>query len=447
MRVRFSGALHAATARPNRFRVNVGPPSDADPRLTRTDGRRPRLLCVYQHAPTPGAPGIYRHRLYFAELVRRGWQVDLVSTPVNYMTGNLPARYVRRPYVHERADGIDMHWVWASRGIHSSKLHRVGNYVSFATTALARALTLRRPDVVLVSSPPLPVATLGPMLARRHRAPWLLEVRDIWPESAASVGWLDPGSRAYRELLRVAKALTGRAATVVVPTPGLVERVREHGARAVEVIPGPVVDAARSAETRIAARRRLAVPEGDCAFVYLGAIGVANGIETLLDAVALLPTELPASILLVGDGSGRRGIEARLAEDERLRRVRILDAVPKDEVFDLLAASDVCLHLLRPDPVFATALPSKVLDYFSAHRPVITTAAGLPAELATASGGELAADAPALADAIVRWTRLSPEERADAGERSFSYGASRFGIAETVDRLERLLLAVQGAAR
>ena len=67
---------------------------------------RPRLLCVYQHAPTPGAPGIYRHRLYFQELVRRGFAVVLVSTPINYMTGNVPARYRGRPYTHESIDGI-----------------------------------------------------------------------------------------------------------------------------------------------------------------------------------------------------------------------------------------------------------------------------------------------------------------------------------------------------
>lgn len=421
--------------------MDVRAPFHAGPAATPADGRRPRLLCVYQHAPTPGAPGIYRHRQYFAELVRRGWDVDLVSTPVNYMTGDVPPRYAGRAYLHERLDGIDMHWVWASKKIHSSKLRRAANYVSFAAAALGRAATLRRPDVVLVSSPPLPVAALGPLLARRYRVPWVLEVRDIWPESAVSVGWLDSGSRAYRALLRLAEETTGRASTVIVPTPGLVERVREHGAKSVEVVPGPVVDAARPPERRRETRRRLGLRDGECVFLYLGAIGVANGIDTLVDAAALLPPELPATLLVVGDGSGRRAVEARLAGDDALGRVRILDPVPKDEVFDLLAASDVCLHLLRPDPVFATALPSKVLDYFSAHRPFITTAAGLPAELAAASGGELAADADALARAIVRWTSRTPEERAEAGERSYAYGAATFGIDETVDRLERLLLA------
>ena len=74
-------------------------PRDRSGTTLRLVAARRRLLCIYQHAPTPGAPGIYRHRLYLAELVRRGWDVDLISTPVNYMRGTVPERYAGKPYV------------------------------------------------------------------------------------------------------------------------------------------------------------------------------------------------------------------------------------------------------------------------------------------------------------------------------------------------------------
>lgn len=402
-----------------------------------------RLLCVYQHAPTPGAPGIYRHRLLLAELVRRGWQVDLISTPINYMTGVAPPRYAGRVYVREEIDGITHHWVFATGSIHGSKLRRALNYVTFAASATLRGLTLRRPDVVYASSPPLPVAGVGRVLAARHRRPWVLEVRDIWPESAVSVGWLTPESRLYRVLDRLARHLTLTAPAVVVPTPGLVERVEQHGdGRRVDVITNAIVDVGDGEDVRAQVRSRLGVGEQEALFAYVGAVGAANGLDIVLDAVAKLPADLPVRIVIAGDGSDRRRLAARLAA-ERLDRVQLLGAVPKEEVRGILAAADVSLHVLRPDPVFETALPTKVLESFGAHRPFITTVRGLPERCARESGGSFAATAEGLADALASWARMDVEERRRRGELAFEYGLGRFGLQASVDALEHVLARVR----
>lgn len=401
----------------------------------------PRLLCVYQHAPTVGAPGIYRHRLYFAELVRRGWTVDLVSTPINYMTGVVPAAYARRMYVEETIDGIAHHWVWASAGIHASKARRVANYASFALTAGVRAATLSTPDVVLASSPPLTTGALGPLLAARFRRPWVLEVRDAWPESAASVGWLSERSVVYRALERLAHRITSSAAAAIVPTPGLVEVVRGHGAREIEVVPGPVLDSAPEPARRTEIRSELGVDERTRLFVYVGAVGVANGLDLLLDAVDRLPPELDARFVIVGDGSARASLAERVAQSQS-RRVMLIGAVAKQRVPGFLAAADVCLHMLRPDPIFETALPSKVLEYFGAHRPFLTTVRGVPQELAFESGGGFANTADALAAEILRWSALSSDELLQYGERAYAYGSARFGLEASVDRLESVLARV-----
>jgi putative colanic acid biosynthesis glycosyltransferase WcaI len=397
-----------------------------------------RLLCVYQHAPTPGAPGIYRHRQYFAELVRRGWTVDLVSTPRNYMSGEMPDRYRRRVRLDEVIDGIEHHWVWTPGGIHRSRLRRATNYAAFAVAAALRALTLPRPDVVVISSPPLTVAPLGPLLARRFRCPWILEVRDIWPESAVSVGWLRRESLAYRLLERLARSTTASADLVLVPTPGLEPLVREHGARSVTTLTGAVAPRPADETGRAAARARLGVSDSECLFLYLGAIGVANGLDTLVEAVKLLPAQVGARIVVAGDGSARQALADALAA-YRLDRMTLLPPVPRDEVDDLLAAADVGLHLLRPDPVFESALPSKVLDYLGAHLPFVTTVGGLPKRVALASGGGAVLSAAELAQVIEDWSALGPEERRRRGEQAFAYGQHEFGLEAGVARLEALL--------
>lgn len=398
-----------------------------------------RLLCVYQHAPTPGAPGIYRHRRYFAELVGRGWTVDLVSTPRNYMTGQVPAAYRRRPLLSEQIDGIAHHWVWSPGGIHRSRLARVANYAGFAVAAAARGASLPRPDVVLVSSPPLPVAALGPVLARRFGCPWLLEVRDVWPESAVSVGWLRQESAAYALLERLAHATTSRAARVVIPTPGLEPFVRRHGAADVVLLTGAVVPRPDEPARRKAARAELGIGDDECVFLYLGALGVANGLELLVDAAARLPDGTPPlRILVAGDGSARRSIEAAVAA-AGLENVTLLPAVSRDEAEQLLAAADVGLHLLRPDPVFGSALPTKVLDYLGARLPFVTTVPGLPSEVALASGGAAVSSADELARELERWARETPESRRARGEQALSYGLERFGLSAGADRLEATL--------
>jgi colanic acid biosynthesis glycosyl transferase WcaI len=407
--------------------------------MRNTASRPRRLLCLYQHAPTPGAPGIYRHRLYFAELVRRGWQVDLVSTPVNYMTGTVPPAYARRAYVHETIDGVEHHWVWASDRIHESIKRRAWNYVTFAMSAGLRAATLARPDVILVSSPPLSVGALGPMLAKRFRTPWLLEVRDAWPESAAAVDWLKEGTILYRLAAWVARRLASTSPTVVVPAAGLIEIVREHGARAVDVVPGAVFSQTRDDQVRDTVRGELGIWPETCLFLYVGALGVANGVDMLLDSLKRLPDDVRAQFLLVGDGSARAALEARVV-DERIERVRIGAAVPKERVAELLAASDVCLHLLRPDPVFSSATPNKVLEYFGAHRAFITNVPGGPERLALESGGGFAPTVEALTQELILWSAMTPAERQARGNRSFSFGSERFSLASAVDVLEDALL-------
>ena len=114
--------------------------------------------------------------------------------------------------------------------------------------------------------------------------------------------------------------------------------------------------------------------------------------------------------------------------------------MPKQQARELLAAADVGLHLLRPDPVFASALPTKVLEYLGAHRAFITTVPGLPERIALESGGGFAPDAAGLAEEIGRWAGMTPDERAAHGEQAFAYGEQHYGLEATVDRLEELLM-------
>lgn len=406
-----------------------------------------RLLVIYQHAPTVGAPGIYRHRMLLAELVRRGWHVDLVSSPINYMDGQVPERYAGKRYVREEIDGIVHHWVRATDDVHRSMKRRARNYVTFAWNATIRGMRLPRPDVVWASSPPLSVATAGRWVARRHRVPLALEVRDIWPESAAAAGLLDPESRAYRVIDGRARAYAKSAAVTIVPTPGLVEPMREHGACDIHLVTGALEDVPPNETTRARVREELGIDADACVATYVGAHGVVNGLDLLLDAVEHVRANEAASapshrlhVIMAGAGSALATIRARL-DARPIAGLHLLGAVPKARARELLSASDVGLHLLRPDPVFESALPTKVLEYLGCHLSFLTTVPGLPAQIADATGGGRAQNADDLAALLETWAALSPDERRARGDAAFAWGSEQYGLQQSVDALEAALRA------
>lgn len=398
-----------------------------------------RILVVYQHAPTPGAPGIYRHHRLLTQLVRRGHHVEVVASPINYMSGTAPAKYRERRHRRELVDGVTYHWVRASGDIHRSLGRTALNYLTFAASAVLRGIRLRRPDLVWSSSPPLTVGTAGRMLARRFRVPHVFEVRDLWPESVAAAGALSERHPAYRVALRASKAYTRTAAAVIVPTPGLVDLVRGHGAGRVEVVTNAIDPHSVDPQTRAAMRAELDVADDEVLFAYVGAHGSPNGLDTLLDAMELMRDERGVRIVLAGDGLERVRLEERLRANPD-PHVTMLGSIPKTEIPRLLGAADVGLHLLRPAAVYESALPTKMLEYMSAGLPCITTASGLPTQIARESGGDVApVVAEGMADVLRAWAAMEPSERHRRGAEALRYGTERYGLAASTDRLERLL--------
>ena len=383
--------------------------------------------------------------MLLAELVRRGWDVDIISSPINYMDGKVPDAYAGRRYVREEIDGITHHWVRATDDIQRSFKRRARNYVTFAWNATLRGMRLRRPDIVWASSPPLSVATAGRWVARRHRAPLALEIRDLWPESAAAVGLLKEDSAPYRVIERFAKSYTSAADVTLVPTPGLVDLVRGHGAENVALVTGAIEDRPPDAATRARIRAELGVPDDACLFAYVGAHGMVNGLDVLLDAIEQVRGDADGGarirVVLAGAGSARAALLERL-EQRPIAGLDVLGPIPKEDARDLLSGADVGLHMLRPDPVFESALPTKVLEYLGCHLPFITTVPGLPATVAAATGGDLARDADALADAMRRWAARPAAEWRAVGDDAFVWGESRYGLAASVDTLE---VALRGA--
>lgn len=343
-------------------------------------------VCHY-FVPEPAAPAARVHE--FARFwVQAGHHVEVVTTFPNHPVGRVPTEYRGRWWSTEWLDGIRVLrcWLYAvpNRGVGRRGL----DHLSFMLTSILFGLPrLSNVDVVIASSPTLFSALSAWLMARIKRVPFVLEVRDLWPEAIVDLGLMRRGSLTVRALEWLARWLYAQAARVVVVTEGFADRLAAQGVprSRLTVIPN-------GADTRFFAPRAdghslldaLGL-NGQFVVAYVGAHGLSHGLHAVLDAAAVQPE---VTFLLVGDGAER---DRLLSERDRrgLRNVVMRPSVPKSEVPGVYAAADACLVPLRDVPIFETFVPSKLFEVLAAGRPVIGAVRGEAREILRRSGGAL----------------------------------------------------------
>ena len=307
---------------------------------------------------------------------------------------------------------------------------RAAAFGRFAAGATAAALRAPRPDVVFATSPPLTVALPAIAAARRHRAPLVFEVRDLWPRAPIEMGALsNPAARRLAEA--VERATYRAAAHVVALSPGMADGVAAAGVprERITVIPNasdldlfsPDVDPGDL-------RERLGLVDSFVAS-YFGTMGEANDLGQVVGAATLLHDrgENGVAFVLQGEGKHRAWIEEEVRR-RGLSNVRLLPGGDKESAARLAAASDACLTIFKDVPVLATNSPNKLFDTFAAGRPAIVNTDGWQRELVERGAGlfarpgdpeDLAAqvlalrDDPALAKRLGEGARKLAEEEFD----------------------------------
>jgi glycosyltransferase involved in cell wall biosynthesis len=358
-------------------------------------------VLVLNHFAVPrDEPGGTRHVELFGRL--DGWSSLVVASRLNLTTGEPQAPepgFLPVPVLAYEGNGV----------------RRVLNWVSYAATATWAGLRQPRADVVYGSSPHLLAGLAAWLLARVRRSTFVLEVRDLWPQVLLDMGQLTAESRVYRLLEQLEGFLYRNAAAVVVMAPGSRRHVEARGVAPQDVVYIPNAadpDDFRPSAPRDELRRRYGFDR--LTFVYTGAHGPANGLDLLLDAVATID-DLDIEVVLVGSGVEKGRLVSRVS-DEGVQRLRFMDAVPKTEIADVLAAADVGLHVLADVELFSYGVsPNKVFDYMAAGVPVLTNSPGVVADLVESAHGGIAVGPRELARGLRQFAGLTEGERARLG--------------------------------
>jgi glycosyltransferase involved in cell wall biosynthesis len=346
-----------------------------------------------------------------------------------------------------RVDGIDV--VQVSAGYQNymdatkvSYRGRLGGFVRFAFAATRAARGVERPDVIYATSPPLTMALPAIAASRHHGAPFVFEVRDLWPEAPIQMGALS-NPLAVRAARALERFVYRRAAHVVALSPGMRDGVIAAGKPAgqVSLIPNasdlelfsPAVDGA-------AARERLGLG-GRFTCTYFGTMGEANDLTQVIAAAALLRErgEDGVAFVLHGDGKRRKALEEQARE---LDNVVFSDPIPdKHAIAEIAAASDACMTIYKDVPILYTCSPNKLFDTFAAGRAAIVNTPGWLTELVEENEAGVAvrpADPVDLADKVA-FLRDNPKLVRRFGENGRRLAEAEFDRDRLAARLEQVL--------
>ena len=338
------------------------------------------ILYLHQYFATRKGTTGTRSYEFARYLVHQGHRVTMITSGLENREFPVPEG---KKYAEFETEGIHVLAIAAAYnnpqvGTAMSGLQRMFKFYQFAWLACRIGKKLPAPDVVFATHTPLTIGLAGLNLAQYFKVPFIFEVRDLWPEALVNVGALK-NPLAIRWLERMAKKIYSGSKHIIALSPGMKEGIIRTGVPAdkVTVIPNasdldlfsPDIDGS-------AQREQLGLKDKFVA-IYFGAMGLANGLEYVIEAARILTERGNNNIVIVLLGSGGKRAELeKLASEYELKNVIFSDPAPdKEQLARIIAGCDVCLTIYRATKEH-TWSPNKMFDALAAGKPVLINVPG-----------------------------------------------------------------------
>jgi glycosyltransferase involved in cell wall biosynthesis len=383
------------------------------------------------------------------ELLARGHRVRVLTGFPNYPTGKVSEGY----RVTRRTDMIDGGLSTRRVGLYPSHdgatLGRVLNYASFAVSAsLSGTSWMRGADGLWIYNSPPTIGLPTWLIKSRYRPRVVLHIMDMWPESLEASGF----GRVLEERPWVAQRLDAWLSS----TYDVADAIACTSRRQVSLLIERGVPAEKLSLVPVWQDESIfhpAAPEAELVsslgvkdrwvLLYAGSLGNAQGLDTLLEACALLRHRVEFHCLIAGSGVAEERLRGT-ARTLGLKNVTFLGRWPSEDMTRLMAVGDVHLVSLGASPLAGIAMPSKLQAILASGRPLIVAANGEAADIAEASGAGWVCppgDAAALAQTVAEAMDTPERARDDLGRSGLEYYKREFSVRSGVNKIERLLEA------
>lgn len=403
------------------------------------------ILIFEQHYTSKSDPGIARFSIFSNYWAQEGHKVNILSGMVNYISGKKPKKYYGRLLIKENAGhDITILRVFNSAWGYRTYLGRICSYFSFIISAFWGGLFAPIPDIIIVSSPPIFLGLVAYAISVKRKTPIVLDVRDLWPDVAVSLGFVKNKFIIMLSNL-VEKYTYEKAGSIVVISPGMKEYLsKQKGVpcQKIEVVPSSVeLDLINAAE------KRGKENDFDCkdkfVIMYSGAHSAVYDFDSLLDVAKDLVKYKNIIFILAGDGRQKPHLLERINR-EKINNVLLVPPVSKTEVGKLLSMADVCVAPLKKLKLLRYGYATKIFDYMAMKKPIILAMEGEAAELVNKEANCGITIAPGNKEGLKKAILVllyDTAKRKQLGENGFEYVKRHRSANELAHRYLKLLNA------
>jgi glycosyltransferase involved in cell wall biosynthesis len=396
---------------------------------------------INQYASTPGTGMGGRHYYLAKELAKQGNTVFLIAAGYTHLLRTPPVldnNYMIEPVT----DGFNFVWVGMSKYSDAHDKKRILNWFIFAWKLLKLPQIIEnKPDAILYSSPSL-VAFLGAQrLAKKLKSKLAFEVRDIWPLTLTELGGYSPKHPFIRFMQWVEDKAYHDSDVIFSNLPNAVEHMVTRGMarEKFQLIPNGFDLSELKNPEPLAVTTQLALPKGKFIIGYTGTLGVANALDSFIEAARLLKDEVEIAFVLVGGGKEKSTL---VEQAEGLNNVYFVDPIPKQQIQSMLAEFDVCYIGWKREPIYRFGIaPNKVPEYMLAGKPIIHAYSGAydSVEMAKAGLSVPAEDPQAVADAIVKLKGMLYQDCQQMGQNGRDYALEHHDYSKLSLKLAEVL--------